>query len=178
MLAEPQLKQLRALTGALSNNELIWTQGFLAGVLSVKDDKQSTPESTPALPVAVKKVSILYGTETGNSKALAMRFVQKAKSTGQAVKLVSLDQYRPEDLAKEEMRVAKINWIKYAGLDREIEAITKIRYKDRGSLSALTPTTDGLTVRFFEKAKGIAPGQSAVFYEGNDVIGGGIIQRP
>jgi tRNA-specific 2-thiouridylase len=26
--------------------------------------------------------------------------------------------------------------------------------------------------------KGIAPGQSAVFYEGNDVIGGGIIQRP
>ena len=32
-------------------------------------------------------------------------------------------------------------------------------------------------VRFFEKAKGIAPGQSAVFYEGDDVIGGGIIQR-
>jgi tRNA-specific 2-thiouridylase len=35
-----------------------------------------------------------------------------------------------------------------------------------------------VNVRFFEKAKGIAPGQSAVFYEGNDVIGGGIIQRP
>jgi sulfite reductase (NADPH) flavoprotein alpha-component len=102
MLAESQLKQLRALTGTLSNDELIWTQGFLAGVLSVKGEKQSTPALTPALPVAVKKVSILYGTETGNSKALATRFVQKARSTGQAVKLVSLDQYRIEDLVKEE----------------------------------------------------------------------------
>jgi tRNA-uridine 2-sulfurtransferase len=32
-------------------------------------------------------------------------------------------------------------------------------------------------VRFFEDAKGVAPGQSAVFYEGGDVIGGGLIQR-
>jgi tRNA-uridine 2-sulfurtransferase len=32
-------------------------------------------------------------------------------------------------------------------------------------------------VRFLENAKGIAPGQSAVFYDGNDVLGGGIIQR-
>jgi len=33
-----------------------------------------------------------------------------------------------------------------------------------------------MRVRFYQKAKGIAPGQSAVFYEGEDVIGGGIIQ--
>ena len=31
-------------------------------------------------------------------------------------------------------------------------------------------------IRFYENVKGIAPGQSAVFYEGDDVIGGGIIQ--
>ena len=82
-----------------------------------------------------------------------------------------------EDLEKEEMKVAKINWIKYDGLSSEREAITKIRYKDKGSLSSLVPSGGGLTVRFYEKAKGIAPGQSAVFYEGDDVIGGGIIQR-
>ncbi|RYG03925.1 MAG: tRNA 2-thiouridine(34) synthase MnmA, partial [Chitinophagaceae bacterium] len=35
----------------------------------------------------------------------------------------------------------------------------------------------GIRVKFYEDAKGIAPGQSAVFYEGDDVIGGGIIQR-
>ncbi|MDQ3278557.1 MAG: tRNA 2-thiouridine(34) synthase MnmA [Bacteroidota bacterium] len=81
------------------------------------------------------------------------------------------------DLEKEEARVGKVNWIKYDGLTESTEAITKIRYKDKGSLSQLSIADGGVSVRFFEKAKGIAPGQSAVFYEGDDVIGGGIIQR-
>ena len=82
-----------------------------------------------------------------------------------------------EDLEKEEMRVARLNWIKYDGLSGSMEASTRIRYKDKGSLSCITPSDTGVNVRFYEKAKGIAPGQSAVFYEGDDVIGGGIIQR-
>ncbi|MEO6219547.1 MAG: aminomethyltransferase beta-barrel domain-containing protein, partial [Ginsengibacter sp.] len=36
---------------------------------------------------------------------------------------------------------------------------------------------NGVNVRFYGNVKGIAPGQSAVFYDGDDVIGGGIIQR-
>ncbi len=82
-----------------------------------------------------------------------------------------------EDLEKEEMVVARINWMKCEGLTGEMEAVTKIRYKDKGALSTIIPSGNDVTVRFFEKAKGIAPGQSAVFYDGNDVIGGGIIQR-
>jgi tRNA-uridine 2-sulfurtransferase len=59
-----------------------------------------------------------------------------------------------------------------------MEAITKIRYKDKGTLSNLYPQPDGtVLVQFYEDAKGIAPGQSAVFYDGEDVIGGGIIMR-
>lgn len=82
------------------------------------------------------------------------------------------------DLEKEEMRVGKINWIKYEGLADDSEVITKIRYKDKGSFSSVSKDGKDVVVRFFEPAKGIAPGQSAVFYEGDDVIGGGIIQRP
>src|SRR5688572_28108929 len=82
-----------------------------------------------------------------------------------------------EDLEKDEMQVAKLNWIKYEGLASEMEVTTKIRYKDKGSLSIISPSDSGVNVRFYDKAKGIAPGQSAVFYEGDDVIGGGIIQR-
>ena len=82
-----------------------------------------------------------------------------------------------EDLEKEEMKVGKINWVKYERVDNEMEVLTKIRYKDKGSLSSIVCSGDNVMVRFFEKAKGIAPGQSAVFYEGDDVIGGGIIQR-
>ena len=39
----------------------------------------------------------------------------------------------------------------------------------------LTEATND-AVKFYEKARGVAPGQSAVFYEDEDVIGGGIIQ--
>lgn len=81
------------------------------------------------------------------------------------------------DLEKQEMNVAKINWIKYDSFNQSREVITKIRYKDPGSLSMLNANGNSANVVFFEKAKGIAPGQSAVFYEGNDVVAGGIIQR-
>ncbi|MBL7771013.1 MAG: tRNA 2-thiouridine(34) synthase MnmA [Flavipsychrobacter sp.] len=83
-----------------------------------------------------------------------------------------------EDLNRSVMQVNKINWIKYEGVPEGMEATTKIRYKDKGSLSTLHQNEAGVEVRFFEEVKGIAPGQSAVFYEGDDVIGGGIIQRP
>ncbi len=82
-----------------------------------------------------------------------------------------------QDLDKNDMQVGKINWIKYDGISEGMEAITKIRYKDKGALSNLYTADNGINVRFYENVKGIAPGQSAVFYEGNDVIGGGIIQR-
>jgi tRNA-specific 2-thiouridylase len=83
-----------------------------------------------------------------------------------------------EDLLKQEMTVTKINWLKYEGLENEaMEAITKIRYKDKGALSILNAEENGVKVVFYENVKGIAPGQSAVFYEGDDVVGGGIIQR-
>lgn len=82
------------------------------------------------------------------------------------------------DLHETTMQVNGINLMKYDELTPGMEAITKIRYKDAGALSQLFPNEKGVEVRFFEAVKGIAPGQSAVFYEGNDVIGGGIIQRP
>ena len=83
-----------------------------------------------------------------------------------------------EDLNKTDMKVGKINLLKYESITSGMEAITKIRYKDKGTLSNIFPNEDEtVSVRFYEDAKGIAPGQSAVFYEGEDVIGGGIIMR-
>ena len=81
------------------------------------------------------------------------------------------------DLNRAEMLVQKINWLKYDGVTDGMEAITKIRYKDQGAISQLFNEDGKIKVRFYEDVKGIAPGHSAVFYEGNDVIGGGIIQR-
>jgi len=82
-----------------------------------------------------------------------------------------------EDLAQNEMHVGKINMMKYDSITPGMEALTKIRYKDKGSLSNIYPDASNIKVRFYENVKSIAPGQSAVFYEGDHVIGGGIIQR-
>lgn len=82
-----------------------------------------------------------------------------------------------EDLNRSEMKVTGLNWIKYEGITDGMEAVTKIRYKDKGAVSTLHTYENGIIVRFYEDVKGVAPGQSAVFYEGDDLIGGGIIQR-
>lgn len=82
-----------------------------------------------------------------------------------------------EDLLKNEMQVGQLNLIKYDQIQDGNEAIVKIRYKDSGNQATLYNNNNGVRVQFYDNAKGIAPGQSAVFYEGDDVIGGGIIQR-
>src|SRR5205823_10110012 len=82
-----------------------------------------------------------------------------------------------EDLEQNDMVVGDINMIKYDEISPGMEASTKIRYKSPGSMSNLYPENDFIHVRFYENVKSIAPGQSAVFYEGDDVIGGGLIRK-
>lgn len=82
-----------------------------------------------------------------------------------------------EDLGRPAMQVGKLNFMKYPGLEGPTSAITKVRYKDPGSPSTLEMQENGVEVRFQQNVKGIAPGQSAVFYEGDDVLGGGIISK-
>ena len=81
-----------------------------------------------------------------------------------------------EDLNKTTMQVNKINMMKYDAITHGMQANTKIRYKDKGELSNIYTNTLGVEVVFYNPVKSVAPGQSAVFYEGDDVMGGGIIQ--
>ncbi len=82
----------------------------------------------------------------------------------------------PEDeLRRSNAKVRNVNLVKYASIDEPIEAITKIRYKDAGTLSSIQFDGTHLDVEFHHEVKGIAPGQSAVFYEGSDLIGGGFL---
>jgi tRNA-specific 2-thiouridylase len=81
------------------------------------------------------------------------------------------------DLDATTMRVRDVNIIKYEKLEGTIEALTKIRYKDKGHTSTVIQEGKNAYVTFHEPVQAIAPGQSAVFYEGNDLIGGGFIAR-
>lgn len=84
---------------------------------------------------------------------------------------------RKEDLAKVTMWVRRPNFQKIPALMGEMEAVTKIRYKDKGTPSTLAMDEDRVKVVFHAPVAGIAPGQSAVFYDGDDVVGGGFIDR-
>lgn len=84
---------------------------------------------------------------------------------------------RKEDLERTAMWVRRPNFQKVAALAGEMEAVTKIRYKDKGTHSTLLMDGDRVKVEFHAPVTGIAPGQSAVFYDGDDVIGGGFIDR-
>lgn len=80
-----------------------------------------------------------------------------------------------EDLERNGMWVGKLNLQKYEAITDPVNAITKVRYKHDGESSVITQTGDRVKVEFMTKVSAIAPGQSAVFYEGNDMIGGGVI---
>lgn len=80
-----------------------------------------------------------------------------------------------KDLMRNGMRVYKVNTMKYANIPDGFECVTKVRYHDKGTLSSVRNEGDGFQVKFHANVKGVAPGQSAVFYEGDDVVGGGII---
>ena len=82
-----------------------------------------------------------------------------------------------EELNKTEMLVRNLNLQKYAELAVDLEITTKIRYKHEGTLSRLAPHGDKTLVTFYDQVSAVAPGQSAVFYEGNDLIGGGFIAK-
>lgn len=71
-----------------------------------------------------------------------------------------------------------INSIKYQNLPTEIEVCAKVRYRDAGTPAHLVPTeqTTHWCLHFSQSVKGISPGQSAVFYEQDDVVGGGFIE--
>jgi tRNA-specific 2-thiouridylase len=74
------------------------------------------------------------------------------------------------------MMVGKLNMVKYPDLNGEtLQTLTKVRYKDKGTPAEITQEGDKIRVHFYKGVNAIAPGQAAVFYEGDDVVGGGWI---
>ncbi len=83
-----------------------------------------------------------------------------------------------EDLYDIGLTADNINIIAFKKLDKPINVTTKIRYNDSGASSAVYPIDDNTVKIIFDSPKkSITPGQSAVFYKGDKVIGGGVIKK-
>ena len=82
-----------------------------------------------------------------------------------------------EDLQKQEMHIRNVNYLKYDKIEDGKEYVVKVRYKHKGEMATITNEGENLKVLFHKKVEGIAPGQSAAIYEGDDLIAGGFIMK-
>jgi tRNA-specific 2-thiouridylase len=81
-----------------------------------------------------------------------------------------------DELSRDGMYVRNLNLSKYKDLNgQRLDTITKVRYNDTGTPAVIEQVGDLMKVYFGKGVYAIAPGQAAVFYEENDVIGGGWI---
>ena len=110
MLADNKFQTFLSLINASSKDELIWMNGYLNGVLKTQLGLgTSTVVADVIATPAVSKITIVYGTETGNSKRLATDFATQAKHNKINAKVVGMDQYRLTDLPKEEYLLAIVS---------------------------------------------------------------------
>ena len=69
-----------------------------------------------------------------------------------------------------------MNWVSIPPITEAINAVVRVRYRHPGEPARLEPLKNGRChVLFNNPVRAVTPGQSAVFYEGNRVLGGGII---
>ncbi len=83
----------------------------------------------------------------------------------------------PDELVHSECTVADLNIFAHGFPPDSLDLLVKVRYATPPTLATLTPVnSSALHIQFHQPQRALSPGQSAVFYSGDDVLGGGIIQ--
>lgn len=100
MLSDTKLNLLQQLVQNASNEEIIWTKGYLAGYLDGNKIRIQIPSNPISENIAVKPL-IIYGTETGNSKKIASQLLTTFKKNKIQAKAVDVFQFDKVKLEKE-----------------------------------------------------------------------------
>ena len=85
---------------------------------------------------------------------------------------------REEQLQRPSLRARQVNWVSTPPIQEPRAAQVKIRNKHFAAEATLTPTADPsvVQVQFQRPQRAVTPGQAAVFYDGDLVLGGGWIE--
>lgn len=81
-----------------------------------------------------------------------------------------------EELFKTEVLVKQPNFIPFDELTAPMEVTAKLRYSQREEKAVIYPEGDMVRIVFYKPQRAPSSGQSAVFYDGDTVVGGGIIE--
>jgi tRNA-uridine 2-sulfurtransferase len=82
-----------------------------------------------------------------------------------------------KELWRDELEAGDVNWIAWPDLREPVEAMVKIRYRHEPAAARIEPLgAADVRVRFRAPQRAISPGQAAVFYRGDEVLGGGWIR--
>lgn len=142
-----------------------FNERFSGGDLVFRDKKVGTHKGYPFYTIGQRR-----GLNVSIGKRL---YVSKIDAESNRV---FLDE--EEGLYARKFTTKEINLLPVGQLEGPVKARVKIRYNDRGNEATLVQKDeDRIEVEFENPQKAITPGQSAVFYLGNDVLGGGIIDR-
>jgi sulfite reductase (NADPH) flavoprotein alpha-component len=104
-LTDAQWEHIKALTASLDSRQLLWVSGFLAGF-----ERASAPQAAASQAAAegnlgdtsARRLTVLYGSETGNSAALARTLAEQAAQRGLVVSLHDMASYKIRQLKDEQ----------------------------------------------------------------------------
>jgi tRNA-specific 2-thiouridylase len=114
----------------------------------------------------------------GQRKGLGKAFGEPIYVTGVDGSANRVQIGRETELYRRELIGRDLNMIKYADCRESLKVHARIRYKDNGGPATIHSMDSGrIVVSFDEPRRAITPGQSVVFYDGDDVVGGAVIDK-
>lgn len=99
-LTDEQLQQLNNLLQGMEGWQVDWLSGYLSGYRAAQN-KTAVAEITQSLSEQTIKLTILYGSQTGNTEAVAGQLAEKANSNGIDATVWDMAEYKPRELKNE-----------------------------------------------------------------------------
>jgi len=106
-LPEAHHSLIAELAGSLESSSLHWLSGYFAGVAQARQPaREAVPPLTVAAapaPDAAQRLTIVYGSQTGNAKRIAAALHEQVRAQGLEARLVRADQYKTKELKDEQL---------------------------------------------------------------------------
>ena len=105
-LDSDQTNKLQTAVSGLTSGQLQWVSGYVAGLAALNGEASTSEAAVAANALTLdtgEKLSILYGSQTGNGEEIAEALVQQAKAEGFAAEAISLANYKPANIKRESL---------------------------------------------------------------------------